>query len=196
METKQTDLISDEQSLDGATYGRGNYSIQTYDDGYGPLWISRNSIGINGIVRARTWEDAYSICEDEFFSEASETIKETIKEYGFKREHVKVVRDSSVLVASEHCSAGERFAVSTDYAPALIPEFVRWATVETPDPDAWMDNELFQEGFGFRPNGPNVRDTLNHGIYSKDSNGGALDCLTAKMVDYLGITLQIGEPAE
>lgn len=35
-----------------------------YDDGYGPLWISRNSIGINGIVRARTWEDAYGICED------------------------------------------------------------------------------------------------------------------------------------
>ena len=196
MKTKQTDPITDEQSLDGATYSSGNYSIQTYDDGYGPLWISRNSIGTNGIVRARTWKDAYSICEDEFFSEASETIEEIVKEYGFKREHVKVVRDSSVLVASEHCSAGERFAVSTDYAPALIPEFVRWVTVETPDPDAWMDNELFQEGFGLRPNGPNARDTLNHGIYSKDLNGDALDHLTAKMVDDLGITLQISEPAE
>jgi hypothetical protein len=196
METKQTDLITDEQTFDGATYSSGNYSIQTYDDGYGPLWISRDSMGINGIVRARTWEDAYSICEDEFFSEASETIEEIVKEYGFKREHVKVVRDSSVLVASEHCSAGERFAVSSDYAPALIPEFVRWITVETPDPDAWVDNALFQEGFGFRPNGPNVRDTLKHGIYSKDLNGDALDHLTAEMVDDLGITLQISEPAE
>ena len=196
MKTKQTDLITDEQTFDGATYSGGNYSIQTYDDGYGPLWISRDSMGINGIVRARTWEDAYSICEDEFFSEASETIEEIVKEYGFKRESFKVVKDSTITVATDHCSTGERFAVSSDYAPTLIPEFVRWVTVETPDPDAWMDNELFQEGFGFRPNGPNVRDTLKHGIYSKDLNGDALDRLTAEMVEDLGITLQISEPAE
>jgi hypothetical protein len=196
MKTKQTDLITDEQTFDGAVYHRAEFSIQTYDDGYGPLWISRDSMGINGIVRARTWEDAYSICEDEFFSEADETIEEIIKEYGYKRESFKVVKDSTITVATDHCSAGERFAVSTDYAPALIPEFVRWVTVETPDPDAWMDNELFQEGFGFRPNGPNVRDTLKHGIYSKDLNGDALDRLTAEMIDDLGITLQIGEPAE
>ena len=27
-------------------------------------------MGISGIVRAQTWEDAYSICEDEFFPSA------------------------------------------------------------------------------------------------------------------------------
>lgn len=70
----------------------GAYSIPVYDDGFGQIYISRNSIGINGIVRAQTWEDAYEICEDEFFSEADETIEELIKEYGFKREHKKIIR--------------------------------------------------------------------------------------------------------
>jgi hypothetical protein len=190
---KQTELITDGQSFDGAVYGRSDYQINVYDDGRGPLWISRNSIGISGIVRAQTWEDAYSICEDEFFPEASETIEEIVKEYGFKREHVKVVKDSSILVATEHCAAGERFAIPSDYAPRLIPQFVRWATVETPDPEAWSENELFQEAFGFRNNGPNSTDVQKHGIYSKDLNGDYLDLLTAEMIDDLGITLQISE---
>lgn len=173
-DTKQ--LITDSQSLNGATYHRGNFSIATYDDGFGPLWISRNSIGINGIVRAKTWENAYGICEDEFFPEATETIEDIVKEYGFKREHKKVVKDSTVLVASDHCAVGERFEVYPDDYPngALVPEFVRWETVETPDSEAWSENELFQESFGFRPNGPNVHDTLKHGIYSKDLNGDDL----------------------
>jgi hypothetical protein len=133
-------LITDEQSFDGASYASG-YSIQTYDDGFGPLWISRNSIGINGIVRAKTWEDAYSICEDEFFPEADETIEEIVKEYGFKREHKKVVRDAN----------GERFERYPEDYPngKLAVEFVRWETIETPDPEAWSENELFQEAFAF-----------------------------------------------
>lgn len=190
--TKIDELIKDGESFTGAKYGSG-YEIQTYDDGFGPLWISRNSIGINGIVRAQSWEDAYSICEDEFFPEADETIKELVKEYGFKREHKGVVKDSSVLTAGEHTAAGERFAVYPDDYPAgkLAPEFVRWATVETPAPEAFMENELFCEAFGFRPNGPNTRDKHNHGIYSKDLNGDSLDPLTAEMVADLGITLEI-----
>ena len=194
---KTSDLINDNQSLDGAHYHRAEFTIRTYDDGFGPLWISRNSIGINGIVRAQTWEDAYSICEDKFFPEADETMEEIVKEYGFKRESFKVVKDSTVRVPAADClGVGERFATNADYAPTLIPEFVRWETVETPDPDAWMDNELFQEGFGFRPNGPRQGDVNNHGIYSKDLNGDLLDRLTAEMVDDLGIVLEISEPAE
>jgi preprotein translocase subunit Sec63 len=177
-------LITDEQSFDGASYASG-YSIQTYDDGFGPLWISRNSIGINGIVRAKTWEDAYSICEDEFFPEADETIEEIVKEYGFKREHKKVVRDAN----------GERFERYPEDYPngKLAVEFVRWETIETPDPEAWSENELFQEAFGFRNNGPNARDTQKHGIYSKDLNSDALDRLTAELVADLGITLDISD---
>lgn len=185
-------VITDEQTLNSAAY-RSGYPIPTYDDRYGDIWISRNSIGINGIVRAKTLEDAYSICEDEFFTEADETVDELIREYGFKRTHEKVVKDPSVLVASEHCGVGERFArYPEDYPDGKLgPEFIRWVTVETPDPESWMDNELFQEAYGFRPNGPNVRDKQKHGIYRKDLNGDWLDLLTPELIEEIGITLTI-----
>jgi hypothetical protein len=183
MEETLMTLISDNQTLKSASY-RSKYPIHIYDDGYGPLWISRNSIGINGIVRARTLEDAYSICEDEFFPEADETIDHLVKEYGFKREHVKIVNDGTQL----------RDVTNDDYGPNGLKDgikFERWETRETLDADAWPDNELFQEAFGFRPNGPNKRDKLNHGIYSKDLNGDCLDVLTPEMLEDLGITLKI-----
>jgi hypothetical protein len=135
-----SDLINDEQQLNGAKYLSG-YEISVYDDGFGPLWISRNSIGTNGVVRARTWEDAYSICEDEFFLEATETMDEIVKEYGSE----------------------------------------------------WIEDACFQEAFGFRNNGANIRDVIGHGIYSKDMNGDYLDLLTAELVADLGITLNITE---
>jgi len=181
-------IITDEQEFTGATYNSG-YKIQTYDDGFGPLWISRNSIGINGIVRARTWEDAYSICEDEFFPEADETIEEIIKTYGFERKHVKIVNDGF----------GERPAkYPEDYPEGILKHtFVRWETIDTPDPEAWMDNGLFQEGFGFRNNGPNSTDVLNHGIYAKDLNGDSLDRLTPELLKELDIVLILtSDPTE
>jgi hypothetical protein len=189
------DLIQDSQRLVSAAYDPSGYAINTYDNGFGPLWISRNSLGINGIVRAKTGETAYSICEDEFFPEADESIEQIQKEYGFEREHVKIVKDQSVLVASGICKVGERIARFPDDYPdgKLVPVFLRWETIETRNPDAWPDNELFQEAFGFRPNGPNVRDTLNHGIYSKDLNGDSLDLLTPQLIYDIGIKLTIEE---
>ena len=63
--------MNDNQTLNAARTQYGN-PIQTYDDGYGPLFILRDSMGILGVIRARTWEDAYSIAEDEFFPDADE----------------------------------------------------------------------------------------------------------------------------
>lgn len=34
-------------------------------DGYGPLWIYRDASGLEGVVQARTFEDAYSVIQDE-----------------------------------------------------------------------------------------------------------------------------------
>lgn len=187
---KNSELITDGQSFNGAKYGRGDYAIQTYDDGFGPLWISRNSIGINGIVRASSWEDAHSICEDEFFPEADETIEEIVKEYGFKCEHVKMVNDGTVI---------RPVVYPDDYPNGKLADslkFERWGTVETPDPDGWVENELFQEAFGFRNNGPNATDVHKHGIYAKDLNGDYLDLLTAEMVEDLGIVLDITREEE
>lgn len=63
--------IADDQRLVKVVnqYGR---ELPVYDDGFGPLWIHRDSMGISGIVRAHTWEDAYGICEDEFFPAGDE----------------------------------------------------------------------------------------------------------------------------
>lgn len=59
-------LINDSQTLVSAQFNHGT-TIPVYDDGYGKLYIHRDSMGVSGIVRAQTWEDAYAICEDEFF---------------------------------------------------------------------------------------------------------------------------------
>ena len=41
------------------------YPISTYDDGFGPLWVFRNTYGIYRVVRCMTLEDAYGIDLDE-----------------------------------------------------------------------------------------------------------------------------------
>lgn len=64
-------LISDDQSLVSAVNQFGR-ELRIYDDGFGPLWIHRDSMGVSGVVRAMTWEDAYAICEDEFFPAADD----------------------------------------------------------------------------------------------------------------------------
>lgn len=181
MKTNQITLPND-KTLVAATSRFGS-AIPVYDDGFGPLWVHRDSMGISGIVRAQTWEDAYSICEDEFFPEADETIEEIRKEYGFPRERVKIIRDDS---------GAEREATLADYPFAETGcSFARWETRETPDAEAWPDNELFQEAFGFRPNGANSRDTIGHGIYAKDLNGESLEPLTDQLLADLEITLEI-----
>ena len=72
-------MITDDQSLVSAA-SRFGTPIPIYDDGFGPLWIHRDSMGISGIVRAQTWEDAYSICEDEFFPAGDDEAAEAMAE--------------------------------------------------------------------------------------------------------------------
>jgi hypothetical protein len=187
MTKTQSALINDDQSLVGAS--RNGYAIPTYDDGWGELYIHRDSMGISGIVRAKSWEDAYSICEDEFFPDCDLTHEEIVKEYGFKREHVKMIHDDVL---------GWREVTESDYSDnGKIPEFtsIRWETRETPDLEAWSENELFCEAYGFRPNGGDATFSRKEGrrnpIYAKDLNGDSLDVLTPSLLAELGITLQI-----
>lgn len=67
--------------LTGAT-SRFGHAIPVYDDGSGPLFVFRESMGISGIVRADTWEEAWEIAMDEFTSEASDTVADFEREYG------------------------------------------------------------------------------------------------------------------
>lgn len=66
-------LHPDYQPLNGAT-GRFDRKIPVYDDGSGNLYAfyqaCGNSVHVAAIVRADSWEDAHSICEDEFYPEA------------------------------------------------------------------------------------------------------------------------------
>ena len=187
--------MKDTDSLISATT-RFGHPIPVYDDGFGPLYIHRDSMGISGIVRAQSFEDAYGICEDEFFPEADETIEDIRKEYNFKREHVKVLRNrlSGAECNAQHYHYGHDGKLIEEYW-----QFIGWATIETPceDENGWVENELFNEAYGFRPSGPNAKDTLKHGIYAKDLNGDSLERLTPALIEALEITLVIeSEPEE
>lgn len=92
-------LITDDQSLTSAK-SRFGHPIPIYDDGYGPLFIHRDSMGISGIVRAQTWEDAYEICEDEFFPDGDEDGCEEMEridsmEDGKEKNHAQACWDES-----------------------------------------------------------------------------------------------------
>ncbi len=91
--------MNDNQTLNAAHTQYRN-PIQTYDDGYGPLFILRDSMGIQGIIRARTWEDAYEIAEDEFFPDADEEAAEELTRIeslpeGKERDHAQACWDES-----------------------------------------------------------------------------------------------------
>jgi hypothetical protein len=208
---KSQELIKDGESLVSARYKSSGTDIPVYDDGFGRLFIYRNSIGVGGIVRAQSWEDAYNICEDEFFPEADETMEDIVREYGFKRDHLKIIHPAIRKTAPVTYVNGyvevfnidhsiEREATMADYeltgGKLLDGQFVRWEIRDTPDPDAGLENGLFCEAFGFRPNGPNTHDKIGHGIYSKDLNGEFLDTLTKEMLDIIGIELMIDIPLE
>ena len=151
--------------------------IQVYDGGFGPLWIYRHSLGIGGIVRAKTFENAYEVLEEEFFPEADESAEMLQRKYGFRREHVKIVMDPV---------NGERPAKYPDDYPdgKLALPLIRWDVIDTPDSEAWAENELFCEAYGFRPFG--------RGIYAV-VDGESLDKLTPALQAELGITLEIEE---
>jgi hypothetical protein len=81
-------IINDDQKLIGART-EFNSPIPFYDDGYGALYAHFSSCGnfsfIDSIIRARTWEDAFSIWEDEFALEPDPsdiTEEALIAEYG------------------------------------------------------------------------------------------------------------------
>ena len=51
--------------------------LRTWDDGFGPLWVYLESLGPVGVVRARTWEDAYACVVDEIMDDADPSDPDT-----------------------------------------------------------------------------------------------------------------------
>lgn len=183
MRTIQTpNLITDEQELVSAQFKSGT-PIQTYDDGFGSLFILRDSMGVQGIIRAQSWEDAYGIAEDEFFPAPSETWEEMQKEYSTQ------YLNGRELWLYEHDNNWEAWQSLSegDKNRALHPSNGK----DVPFVGDITDHPCWQEAYGFRNNGRKEADgTISH-IYAKDLNGESLDILTAELVAELGITLNI-----
>lgn len=49
------------------------YSLRFWDDGYGPVWNYRDASGLDAIIRAQTWHDAYECFIDEIADDADRT---------------------------------------------------------------------------------------------------------------------------
>lgn len=62
-------LVTDETTW--KAYWRGEPLARQWDDGFGPLWVYRDAGGLIGVVRATTWEDAYSCVVDEIMDDGT-----------------------------------------------------------------------------------------------------------------------------
>jgi hypothetical protein len=135
--------LTDEHTVTEARHaGR---SLQFYDDGFGPLFVHRDSMGITGVIRAQTWEDAYSIYEDEFAPAATETEAELIADYGENFEDSEGFQESfgyrgsprrepdgsTSLLYSKDLNGDRLDSLTDDLAAALEIEI----EAETPEPE-------------------------------------------------------------
>jgi hypothetical protein len=172
--------IQDNQIVTSVKDRSGN-EVPFYDNGFGPLWLYSSSCGnftyAAAAVRAENETDAWEIVQDEFLPECDMTMEEIIKEYGFRRDRVRIMRSPVGLEFTDDGSPID---------PACA--FVRWDTIDTPDPNAWMENHVFQECCTFRPNGARTKDVIGHGIAWRDINGDFLR--HARLGDELVITLE------
>lgn len=67
-------VIADEERLEGATYGRfgEKYALPVWDEGFGPLWVYFETLGPVGVVRAKTWEEAWECVVDEIMADVDD----------------------------------------------------------------------------------------------------------------------------
>ena len=169
-------MINDEQTLIGARqmhpWNEYGTPITIYDDGFGPLWLYREAGGLQGIVRAQSWESAYEICQDEIMTRVPQN--EVIEAYGFytldKSEpgnpRYQAMRNAGELLAT----------FNTDYeAEKCCLDTIQREECE------------LGEGYEYQPNGTGT------GIVSFDLNGQDLVQLTPELAERLEIRIQISE---
>lgn len=134
-----------------------------YDNGSGKLWIMRNSICAEGVVRAETFEDAYACFTDEIMCDG----EEPPAYYG----------DGDLIgdAAAQMIESGDNRS-REEIVEALEHECACW-----------------DEANGFRggtPENPYNKDYLKTGIYEKDINGESVEPLTVKFCYDYGLCLQ------
>lgn len=172
--------ITDDDTIISVT-NRFDRSLPLHDEGWGKLYIHRDSMGISGIVRASSWGDAYSICEDEFFQKVTndealcfEYDYSTIYISGFelwKHNNNKTWADWMELSEEERRFAHRQHCdIPFDSSDGKFTEHPNW-----------------QEAYGFCPSG---------GIYHKDLNGDYLNPLMDEDAEELELTITASREEE
>ena len=169
-------MINDTQSLVGARqtkpWDEYGTPITIYDDGFGVLWLYREAGGLQGIVRARSWEAAYEICQDEIMSRVPQD--EVIEAYGF-------------YTLDRSQPGNPRYQAMRD-AGNLLAEFTIRTEAEKYCLDTIQREECeLVEGYEYQPNATGT------GIVSFDLNGQSLEELTPELAERLEIRIQVEE---
>jgi hypothetical protein len=169
-------VISDEQTLIGATTEYGT-PIKVYDDGFGLLWVYRESLGITGIVRAMSYEAAWDCVLDEILTPITE--EDIIEAYGFYTLPSDLFNrtDSKYWTALRDTDERNGVKLAKFKTEKEAIEYCKFIMAEE-------ESELI-EGYKYQPN------ATDSGIVSIDLNGNYLDKLTPELVEELGIQLSI-----
>lgn len=178
-------MINDTQSLVGARQSRAlneyGTPITIYDDGFGSLWLYREAGGLQGIVRAMSWEAAYEICQDEIMTRVSQD--EVIEAYGFYVLQSKMLEDLSY-------DPGPLAHVAMRDCGEYLAEFNTRDEAEKYCLDTIQREECdLVEGYEYQPNATGT------GIVSFDLNGQDLVQLTPELAERLEIRIQVEECA-
>jgi hypothetical protein len=135
--------------------------IRYYDDGWGPLWLCQNTMGVVGIIRCQS--EAYEIWGDEFRKPIEED--EVHEAYGtFDR-----LVDLMVARGHENDVRLRRFCYS--WAPVW---FAAKSHLQRNQDGDWPD---LIEGYEYQAN------STGTGIVTIDLNGESLELLTTEMLE-------------
>jgi len=108
------------------------------------------------------------------------------------------LRDSMGIVGVvQSATWGDAYSAAED---ELFPEAGEtWEEIakecECPAEDL-VDDVVFNENYGFRPNGANATDVLRHGLYAKDLNGERMEELTPELAVLLRLSIEWEETEE
>lgn len=174
--------INDEQTLVGAYTNKfgERHALKTYDGGFGTLWVYGETSRLMGVIRARTWEEAYEIARDEVMTRVDEA--DLVEAYGMyimedgERHYVCPDFDTDVAHFQDfECRIPKRrvladFATEAE-ARAFALEFAEKAEL------------TIAEGYEYQPNATGT------GIVTYDLNGQDL----RPLYDGDGIVIQVTE---
>lgn len=192
--TETNMMITDEQELVSVTNQWGREQ-KIYDDGFGPLWVYRESLGVMGIVRAQSYESAWDCVLDEILAPVpSDEITESPDDfYVCERDYhcgaPKNYSEGKCLCSlAEHSEFRECWRCRQQPHRARIEGDWDHEYLGCTERKA-LANEVYlglAEGYEYQPNSGGTS-----GIVGTDLNGNALDVLTKDLAEHLELTVVV-----